>query len=218
MATSASYSTWPQGTSLRGYIHFNAVTPCDDRLVYDTKSAALQKTKGRRYIGLRIYVFSEEKEYWFKEGVSDDHLVEYKPWLIVYETRAAALQDTKLSRNVGLKIYISGEGKEYWFKDDVLDANLVEYNPWSNEIATELAKKPWMADISSGSGSSSGSSVPVYSLSPTNCTQNEIPGYLETIISETPTAGSEVNVVYTEVTVPNTTESFIKDVYLNGSW
>lgn len=75
-----TYQSWTKDTDYYGYLHFNRGVPCDDRIVCWDQEEAKTKTAGRRYRGLRIYILSESKEYWFKDGTGNGDLLEYHPW------------------------------------------------------------------------------------------------------------------------------------------
>lgn len=83
MASFPQYSKWSEQYVLRNGAFFpNNGFPIDSRYVIDTYDNILTGiVKSCRYPGLRVFVLDTEKEYWFKGGVENNDLVEYKPWM-----------------------------------------------------------------------------------------------------------------------------------------
>ena len=98
MATTSDYSGWGFKQRSTGH-HISNTAPIDDRCISITLNEAKEKTVDRRYPGLRVYVMGEEKEYWFKSGVSNNDLVVYRPWASDTEFRQTIEQN--IINNVG---------------------------------------------------------------------------------------------------------------------
>jgi hypothetical protein len=113
--------------------------PVDVRTVYPTVSAALAGIPtvtglidtstlppifNQRYPGLTVFIIDEQKEYWFKEGLTDEHFVE-KVLQTTYESIESALEGTENQRFLGLTVFITDDQKEYWFKEGLEDTDLV---------------------------------------------------------------------------------------------
>lgn len=91
-------------------------TPVDNRMVYQTKADVFSKavdengdfigiTKGRRYRGLKIFIVDEGKEYWFRDGITNDHLVPYQPGASMFPVSSLTERDA-------IPLKIRSEGME----------------------------------------------------------------------------------------------------------
>lgn len=66
------------GISLPQGLNIQNNDPIDSRTIYETKESVLTSlNNNRRHRGLRIFITSEGKEYWFRDGITDDDFIPY---------------------------------------------------------------------------------------------------------------------------------------------
>lgn len=93
--------TFPQGFRIANS------TPVDNRTVFATLSEAKSGLNtARRYRGLRFFVTEEKKEYWFRDGIANSDIIEYRPGAMLYSVTSVGERNSiPLSlRSIGMEV------------------------------------------------------------------------------------------------------------------